>query len=370
MSEKKERLLSIDTLRGFDMFFITGGASLVSALCIAFGCGDGWLVGQMKHVEWEGLTHHDTIFPLFLFLSGVSWPFSLAAQERDGRTARQIRFKVLKRGIVLFLFGLSFGGILRFKPDFRLMSVLGFIGISWAAAALMFMHIRRVSARILTVVVLLAGFWALLSFCSAPDAPAGADSYSLEGNIVSYLDRMVYPNHLLRKNVYEPESLFSVPNGAALAFIGMCIGSLLGKDIFTKAKKAAMLAGAAFVLLVSAAVFHLALGDLVVKKLWTSSFVLYTSAYSTAMLALFYWLIDVKGIRAWTFPFMIVGMNSITIYLFMMFGVQTLFTHFAFMGLSQWVGTSWAGVVMAAGSLLTGWCFVLFLYRRRIFLKV
>lgn len=107
-----------------------GGASLISALCIAFGFGDGWLAGQMKHVEWAGLTHHDTIFPLFLFLSGVSWPFSLYAQEVKGRTPWQIRLKVLKRGTILFLFGLSFGGILKFKPDFRLMSVLGFIGMA------------------------------------------------------------------------------------------------------------------------------------------------------------------------------------------------------------------------------------------------
>jgi predicted acyltransferase len=370
MSKEKERLLSIDALRGFDMIFITGGASLVSALCVAFGCGDGWLAGQMKHVQWAGLTHHDTIFPLFLFLSGVSWPFSLAAQERDGRTAWQIRLKVLKRGIVLFLFGLSFGGILNFKPDFRLMSVLGFIGISWAIAALMFMHIRQVLTRILTVVLLLAGFWALLSFCPAPDAPAGIDSYSLEGNIVSYLDRIVYPNHLLRKNVYDPESLFSVSNGAALAFIGMCIGSLLGKDNLSKAKRAAMLAGTAFVLLLSATVFHLAFGDQIVKKLWTSSFVLYTSAYSTALLALFYWLIDVKGIRSWTFPFMVIGMNSITIYLFMMLGVQALFTRFVFKGLSLWVGAPWTNVVTATGALIIGWSFVYFLYRRKIFLKV
>ena len=370
MSEKNERLLSIDVLRGFDMFFIIGGASLISALCSAFGFGDGWLAGQMKHVEWAGFAHHDTIFPLFLFLAGVSWPFSLASQEAKGRAPWQIRLKALKRGVILFLFGLSFGGILKFKPDFRLMSVLGFIGICWTVAALMFMQIRRASTRILTVALPLVGFWALLSFCIAPDAPAGVDSYSLKGNIVSYLDRLVYPNHLLKKNVYEPESLFSVPNGAALAFIGMCIGSLLKNETLGKARKTALLSGWALVLLVLGAVFHLALGDQIIKKLWTTSFVLYASAYSTAMLALFHWLVDVKGFRAWTAPFMEIGRNSITIYLFMMLGIQGLLARFLFSGLSEWAGAPWTRVVMACASLFIGWFFVHFLHRRNIFLKV
>ena len=89
--EAKERLMSIDALRGFDMFFITGGAMLISALCAACGCGDGWLAVQMKHVPWAGLAHHDTIFPLFLFLAGVSWPFSCASQyqPRPGRSIHQ-----------------------------------------------------------------------------------------------------------------------------------------------------------------------------------------------------------------------------------------------------------------------------------------
>jgi predicted acyltransferase len=103
MNGEGERLYSLDALRGFDMFFIIGGATLVSSLCAACGWQDGWLAGQMKHVEWAGLAHHDTIFPLFLFLAGVSWPFSLASQVAKGRSVRQILMRVLKRTAVLFL---------------------------------------------------------------------------------------------------------------------------------------------------------------------------------------------------------------------------------------------------------------------------
>ena len=76
-----ERLASLDALRGFDMFFITGGSAMILGFCEVFGSPKGWLATQMRHVRWEGLAQHDTILPLFLFLMGVSWPFSLASQE-------------------------------------------------------------------------------------------------------------------------------------------------------------------------------------------------------------------------------------------------------------------------------------------------
>ena len=94
--DSKIRLMSIDALRGFDMLFIIGGAGLVTMICQAFGCNkDFELIKQMSHVPWEGLRHHDTIFPLFLFLAGVSWPFSLSSQISRGRSPLQIHLKIL-----------------------------------------------------------------------------------------------------------------------------------------------------------------------------------------------------------------------------------------------------------------------------------
>lgn len=370
MKNNSERLLSIDVLRGFDMFFIVGGATFITALCCTFGFENCILVEQMKHVKWAGLAHHDTIFPLFLFLSGVSWPFSYASQKSKGFSYLRIHLRAIKRGAVLFALGLLFGGILNFKPEFRLMSVLGFIGISWTIAAILFMHIKHLSWRIVTAGFILIGYWSLLSFFAAPDAPANVDSYSLQGNIVSYLDRLVYPRFLLEKNSYDPESLFSVPSGVAIAFIGMLMGSVLKNDSIAKGRKAALIALSALVIAALGCIFHLVLGDVVVKKLWTSSFVLYTSAYSTAMLALFYWVIDVKGLRFGTTPFMTIGMNSIAIYLFMMLGVQRLLAKFFFTGLSNWIGEPYVWAVSSAGTLIVGWAFAHFLYRKKIFFKV
>ena len=124
--ETDGRLLSLDVLRGFDMFFIMGGASLVVALCAACGCAGNWLSLQMQHEVWNGLTQHDTIFPLFLFIAGMSWPFSLAKRRAGGQSDRTIACGCLRRAAILFVLGLVYGGLL--DGTVRLGSVLGRIG--------------------------------------------------------------------------------------------------------------------------------------------------------------------------------------------------------------------------------------------------
>lgn len=368
--EKTERLMSLDALRGFDMLWIVGGGWFVGALCSACGWGDGWLAKEMQHVPWEGLAFFDTIFPLFLFLTGVSWTFSYASQVARGRTARQIRRKVLLRTAVLFLIGLSCGGILKFKPDFRATSVLAHIGLSWGIAAFVFMRVRRPLARALVAFGILLAMWALLSFVTAPDAPALAGGFSKEGNIINWLDRTLMPNHILDRGVYDPESFFAVPNGVALALIGMLAGGVLRDESRSKARRSGVLALGAVGMLALGAFFTLVLGDHVVKALWTSSFVLFTAAYALAMLALFHWIIDVKGWRGWSFAFRVIGMNAITIYVAQMIGVLGPVHGYFFRGLVQWAGSPWGGPVGAATYCLVMWLFLHFLYRKGIFLKV
>ena len=368
--DKKERLMSLDALRGFDMFFITGGAVLISAVANLFGEKGGWLVRQMEHVPWSGLAHHDTIFPLFLFLAGVSWPFSLAAQQAKGRTSRQIHRKILMRAALLFAFGLAYGGIFNLQPNFRIPSVLGQIGFSWGLAALLFLHVRKPVHRILLIVGTLVGYWAILRFTLAPGAPLDVGSFSREGNIISWLDRTLMPNHIWVRGVYDPESLFSCPNGMAMALMGMCAGSILHVDAWSGVRKSQIVFGASLVALALAALFVFVLGDVVVKALWTSSFVLTTAGYSLAMLALFYWLIDVKGWRGWTLYFRVIGMNSITIYLAQRVGMVRPVHNFLFGGLAKCVGGPWGAVVSAATYCTVVWALLHFLYRKNIFLKV
>ena len=361
--------MSLDALRGFDMLFIMGLSTVMTSLCNAFGFGDGcWLARQMRHVDWHGFAQHDTIFPLFLFLAGVSWPFSLASQEARGRTPWQIHRKVLVRVLVLFLLGLSSGGILAFKPTFRIPSVLGQIGLAWGAAALISMHVKRNLVRGAVAAAILIGYWAVLNFFAAPGAPAGADTYSMEFNLVSWLDRTLMPNHILEK-LYDPESVFSVPAATALALAGVMSGDLLRSQSLPGARKAAVLFGAALAALAAALFFVYVLGMPVVKRLWTSSFVLATAAYSLAMLAAFYWIVDVKGWRKWTFPLRVVGMNSIAIYMLGMTGVVGALRKYCFSGLCEWSG-AWSMLAWGGTTFLVGWLILYFLYRKNAFIKV
>ena len=130
--EDKNRLMSIDALRGADMLFIMGFSGAVVAFCQLIGFSkDCWLATQMSHVAWHGIRHHDTIFPLFLFLAGVSWPFSLASQIERGRSTRQIVLKVVRRALTLWLLGLMAYSVF-WKFDFvhlRYDPVLAHIGI-------------------------------------------------------------------------------------------------------------------------------------------------------------------------------------------------------------------------------------------------
>ena len=96
------RLLSLDALRGFDMMFIMGFSGIVISLCALFPDGaDCWLAQQMKHVSWEGFHHHDTIFALFLFISGMTFPFSLAKKQSKGLSNGNITLDIVRRGLVL-----------------------------------------------------------------------------------------------------------------------------------------------------------------------------------------------------------------------------------------------------------------------------
>lgn len=368
--EKPSRIASIDALRGFNMFFITGGSALIAGICSALNCPDAWIARQMNHVNWIGFAHHDTIFPLFLFLAGVSWPFSLASQQSRGRSTLNIQLKALARVAVLFLIGLSFGGILKFNPNFRLMSVLGFIGLSWGAAASISLYVRRVWKLFAIAVALLAGYYLLLQFCVAPGAPEGASSYSPQWNFPAYLDRLSWPNHLLYRGKYDPESFYSLPGGMALAMFGVLAGRLLGwRNGPSPARKSVLLAAWAAVAAVAACVFEYALGNPPIKKLWTPSFVLYSAAYALAMLALFHWIVDVLGLKRWTVAFDPVGKNSILAYVLSMVRVSATIQGFLFAGLCKWAD-KWGSALTGLTLYLVVWSILYFFRQKKIFLKV
>lgn len=382
-----ERLMSLDALRGADMLFIMGFAPAVAAMCALLGAPDGAVARQMSHVAWHGLHHHDTIFPLFLFLAGVSWPFSLAAQRAKGRTNGQILLKIARRVLLLFLFGLAGAeffafDVLRFRYD----SVLAHIGVCWAGAALLYLFVRNWKARLAVALGLLAGHAAVLFFCRAPDAEAlmastdpavaakvasyaafGTDGYSFVGNVSGWIDRLLMPGRLY-EGVFDPDGLLAKATGLALAILGVFAGEILRREDLPGGRKTLRLVLIGFACLLLA--FAASPWCPVNKKLWTSTFVLAVGAYSYFALAMFYWIVDVKGLRRWTFFFRVIGMNSITIYLLMRVVDLQAVARFFLSGLAGMGSDTWAELVFCLGQVAVGWLILWYLHRKGTFLRV
>jgi predicted acyltransferase len=365
-SNLSNRLVSLDVLRGFDMLFIMGLSSLIVAVSSLFPdvVFMKSLSEQMKHTHWDGLTLYDTIFPLFLFIAGVSFPYSLEKQRSDGKSVKEIHYRILKRGFVLVVLGFVYNGI--FKLDFenmRYASVLGRIGLAWMFAALFFTNFKT-NINIAVAIIILVGYWLLLWLI--PDA---INPYSFEDNIVGAVDRMLLPGRL-NAETFDPEGILSTLPAVVTALLGMFTGQFIkyqGSGISGKRKVLLMLVAAMIFLLVGYA------WDLVFpinKNLWSSSFVCVLAGYSLLLLAIFYYIIDIKGWCRWAFFFKVVGVNSITIYLAQRIIDFKKITNFFMGGVIDLFPGEVGEIIKLTGYISVCWLFLYFLYKQKIFLKV
>ena len=364
--KKIERLMSLDALRGADMLFIMGFASWIVVLCALLPkCGlTEWFSTQMSHVGWHGLRHHDTIFPLFLFMAGVSFPFSLAKQQEQGRAPWRIYLKIVIRGLLLVLLGLIYNGMLQFEfPKLRYASVLARIGLAWMFAALLFTRIRKTSILASIAAVILIGYWLAMWLI-----PGGDDPFSYENNLVGTIDRFFFSADHLYNKTFDPEGLFSTIPAIVTAMLGMFAGQLVRSTKISGNKKALylLLAGVAFALIgwLWGMVFPIN------KKLWTSTFVCAVGGYSLICFAIFYYIIDVKGWRRWSFFFRVIGMNSITIYMMQRIVDCSRINRFFFGGIIKWFDGDWNKLAWHTFYILTCWLILFFFYKKKIFLKV
>jgi predicted acyltransferase len=364
--EKVERLMSLDALRGADMFFIMGFASWITIMCnILPKCGvTEWVATQMTHVSWNGLRHHDTIFPLFLFIAGISFPFSLAKQQAQNKPAWRIYLKIVLRGFLLVLLGLIYNGLLQFDfAKLRYASVLARIGLAWMFAALLFASIRKPSILASIAGVILIGYWLAMWLI-----PNGPDPFSFENNLVGVIDRALISEQHLYQKTFDPEGLFSTLPAIVTAMLGMFTGQWVRSTKISGNKKALyiLLAGVAFALIGWLWGFVFPIN----KKLWTSSFVCAVAGYSLICFSLFYYIIDVRGWRRWAFFFRVIGMNSITIYMLPRIIDCSRASRFFFGGIIKLFDGNWNKLVAQTFYLLTCWLILYFFYRKKIFLKV
>ena len=384
---KSGRLMSLDALRGADMLFIMGFSSAVISFCAWIGLKDCWVATQMTHVAWHGFRHHDTIFPLFLFLAGVAWPFSYASQVAKGRTTAAILRKIGLRVLALFFLGMVSANFFAFKFEtYRYDSVLAHIAVCWAGAALLYMFVRNWKVRVAIAFALLAVHWAVQYFLTAPDAAAllastdpvvakkvasyaayGTDNFSFTGNIAGWIDRTFMPGRL-HEGIFDPDGLLAKVSGIPLALLGVLAGELLRSERFSGNRKTLILLGAGLAAL--ALTFAWRPWCPVNKKIWTATFVLASASYAFILLAVFYWIIDVKGFRKWSFFFRVIGLNSITIYVAMRFVGFSQMSRFFFGGIAGFGDKDWSSFVFAMGAVAIEWLVLLFLYRKNTFLKV
>ncbi len=383
-----ERLRSLDALRGFDMFWIVGGDALGRAIGKwYYGTSDNWISEQLEHVEWQGFRFYDLIFPLFLFLVGAVIPFSLATMRRRGASNAAIYFRIVRRVLLLFALGLLSYGFMRltwlvhsddgrWSVDFhdhqRITGVLQRIAICYGIAAFIAMH-SGWRAQLITVGVILLGYWAILGWVPNPDSGVHGD-YTMEGNLGGWVDRHYLPGRLSpnyygdhdKKAYGDNEGLLSTIPAVATALLGVLAGYWLQSGV-RPCRKAGGLAVAGLVCLGLGKLW--ALQFPVIKNLWTSSYVLIAAGWSFLLLALFYGIIDGLKWQRWAFPLVVIGVNAITIYVGQRFIGFPQMTDFFLGGAIQKAGDL-GPVVRAAGVLLFEWLFLYWLYRQRLFLRV
>ena len=424
-----QRLTSLDALRGFDMFWILGADSLVLALHeMGKNPATRILAEQLDHAEWAGFRIYDLIFPLFVFIMGVSTVFSLTKIiEREGRAAAVKR--VLVRGLLLFVVGLIYsGGFTNGWPDMRLLGVLNRIALCYTFGGLLFIFLSW-RGLVAAAVALLLGYWAIMAklpmrdiqldkqslaalaegagdaqlaaqFRAASNPSAKNPSAIKDSPVWAATEKMYYAttnrvtgkyepgynvaNHFDFEHLparkydlfYDPEGFLSTLPAIVTGLLGIFAGLFLRRPNVPEMKKVFTLIG------VGAA--SAALGWLwgmefpVIKKIWTSSYVLVAGGYSAMLLGLFYWIVDVKKKTTWCQPFIWIGMNPITLYLASNFmgglGFHKLGARLAGGPVKNFFDAHIAAgcgelVISLVGVLLFIW-FARFLYQRKIFLRL
>ena len=359
-----ERVVSIDALRGFDMFWIIGGGAVLSRLVdVRDHPVTRTINEQLEHVKWEGFRFEDLIFPLFLFIMGAVLPFSIARRRQKAQSSTIIHLHILKRSVVLILLGLIFNNLLRFEwSDMRWPGVLQRIGICYFFAAIIVVHTKwRTQAIIVGATLIL--YWIVSLLIPVPGFGAGV--MTMEGCLSSYIDQQLIPGRLYY-GYGDNEGFISTFPAVCTVLMGALAGYWLRSDR-PGSKKAAGLAIAGLACVVVGYAWSFAFP--IIKIIWTSSYTLYSGGWCLMLLALFYWIIDVKGYRRWTFFFVVIGVNPITIYFLQRFVDFAGMAEFFLSGVAANAGLI-APLVLPLGALAVKWLFLWFLYRHKIFFKV
>lgn len=358
------RILSIDALRGFDMFWIIGGGTVLESLL------EVWknpvtetIHNQLEHVEWQGFNFEDLIFPLFLFIMGVVLPFSISRRRERGQSLPKLYLHIIKRSFVLILLGLIFNNLQSFNfPEMRWPGVLQRIGLCYFFAAIIVLHTKW-RPQVIFIAAVLILYWLAMTLIPVPDF--GANVMTKEGCLSSYIDQQLIPG-VLYYGSGDNEGLISTLPAICTVLMGSLAGHWLRSNR-TGSRKTAGLAVAGLVCVVAGYLWGFVFP--IIKIIWTSSYTLFSGGLCLLLLALFYWIIDVKGYRRWAFFFIVIGVNPITIYFLQRFVDFGGIAEFFLSGTVAHTGLI-APLILPVGVLAIKWLLLWFLYRHKIFFKV
>jgi predicted acyltransferase len=320
---------------------------------------------QFEHVPWDGFHFYDGIFPVFLFLIGCSIPFAFARRLERGESKPALYRHVLLRFLVMLLFGMMINGnLLTYDPTrFQLTySVLQVLATGYLCASILYLNLAP-RALVLTTAGLLIGYWALMTFVPVPGHAVGV--YKPGANFGDWLNDRILGDF---QGPWRFGWILQTMTYASNALLGVFAGLILRSPDTPRRKLARLVsAGAGCV----AAGLLWSLQFPIIKDRWTSTFVLFTCGCGYLLLALFYGIIDVRGHRAWAFPFVVIGSNALFTY--MVWGLASpafrraseVFTR----GLQPYAG-GWYEAIAWSGAMLLMWLLLYYLYRNKTFVKI
>jgi len=370
------RVVSVDALRGLNMFWIMGFDGAMEALAqmtdgkgMTIGAVGGFLGMQFGHVPWEGLRFYDLIFPLFIFLTGASIVLSLPRLvEREGLAKAHIR--IVRRSVLLYVMGLiAYGGISAHWTDVRLLGILQRIAICYLFTSLMFLHFNLRALMAATAAILI-GYWALMTFVPVPGV--GAASYAPDANLANWLDRTYLPGRLW-DTTRDPEGMLSTLPAVGTCLLGVFAGLLLRDKRLSEPQKTLWLGAAGLALL--AAGYLWALQFPIIKAIWTSSFVLVAAGYSTLLLAAMHQIVDIWQWRRWATIFIWIGANALALYFlnditnFYAVGARFVGGDLSSL-LDRALAQGTGGFIIHLVMLVLAIALAGFLYRHKIFIRV
>jgi predicted acyltransferase len=328
-----QRLVSLDALRGFDMLWIVGLGELIQKFISQFPVRANsqfadplnMVYTQLEHVAWDGLHFEDLIFPLFVFIVGVSLVFSLS-KSLGQKSRYRVIARIISRSCLLFLLGLmvyhgfdqpihAFWGQTYAKHAIRWMGVLQRIAICYCITASLFCLLRLRYLALITV-IFLVGYWLVMAYVSVPGV--GRGSFVEGRNLCDYIDQQYLRGYKYNGEDHDAEGLLSNIPAIASCLLGVFAGSLLkGAKFKPYAKVGILIFGGIALAGIGYAwgFLHSPVQFPVIKKLWTSSFVLMAGGYSAILLGLFYLIMDIWKLRMWALPFVWIGTNAITLYM-------------------------------------------------------